>query len=210
MRLIYSPISPFVRRVRAAAIELGLADRLTLEPIQVAPGRENREYAESINPLRKIPALVLDDGQTLVDSAVICQFLDELAGGGKLIPAAGSDRWRVLSQQAIAQGMAEAMVLIRYETALRPEPLRWPAWIADQQDRFWSGLAWFERHASRTPSASVVAVDVADLALACCLGYVDFRYAELDWRSRAPHISAWYRTVASRPSLAETDPRVAT
>lgn len=214
MRLSYSPASPFVRRVRAAAIELGLAERITLEPTQVAPGRENRTYAESINPLRKIPALVLDDGQTLVESAVICQFLDELAGGGKLIPATGPDRWRVLSQQAIAQGMAEAMVLVRYETALRPEPLRWLVWVEDQQDRFWSGLAWFERHAQRILSASVSAVrsgvDISELALACCLGYVDFRFAELDWRARAPRVSAWYRTIASRASLAETDPRVAT
>jgi len=214
MRLTYSPASPFVRRVRAAAIELGLVDQLRLERVQVAPGRENRAYAESINPLRKIPALVLDDGQTLVESAVICQFLDELAGGGKIIPAAGPDRWRVLSQQAIAQGMAEAMVSVRYETALRPELLRWPLWIADQQDRFWSGLAWFERQVERTLSTAgsrtELNVDVSGLALACCLGYVDFRFAEMDWRARAPRVSAWYRTIASRPSLAETDPRVAT
>ncbi len=209
MRLMYSATSPFVRRVRAVAIELGLADRLTLEPVQLAPGRENREYAEVVNPLRKIPALVLDDGETLVESAVICQFLDELAGGGKLIPSAGPDRWRVLSQQAIAQGMAEAMVLARYELALRPEPLRWPEWISDQQQRFWSGVAWFEHRAQRALAPPAGGVDVSQLALACCLGYVDFRFAELDWRARAPCVQAWYEAIATRPSLALTDPRVA-
>lgn len=209
MRLMYSPTSPFVRRVRAAAIELGLAGRITLEPVQVLPGRENRAFAEQVNPLRKIPALILDDGQTLVESAVICQYLDELAGGGILIPLRGPERWRVLSEQAIAQGMAEALVLVRYETALRPEPLRWPDWIADQQDRFWSGLAWFESRTQGTlPERPGAAVNLSQLALACALGYADFRFGELAWRSRAPRVGGWYETVAARTSLAQTDPRL--
>lgn len=209
MRLTYSPTSPFVRRVLAAAIELGLADRMTLEPVQVAPCRENQQYAEKINPLRKVPALVLDDGQTLVDSAVICQYLDELAGGGKLLPVRGPERWRVLSQQAIAQGMAEALVLVRYESTLRPEALRWQGWIDDQQDRFWSGLAYFEKHIPPAGASGSAGVDLSHLALACCLGYVDFRYAEFAWRARAPGLAAWYEIIALRPSLAKTDPRIA-
>ncbi len=208
MKLMHSSTSPFVRRVRAAAIELGLADRLELESVQVAPGRENAAYAKEVNPLRKIPALVLDDGETvLVDSSVICQFLDDLAGGGRLIPAAGPDRWRVLSQQAIAVGMAEAMVLVRYENSLRPEPQRWPDWIADQQDRFWNGLAWFERRARTALSTS--RLDISQLALACCVGYVDFRFPEFNWSARAPRVNEWYQVVSKRPSLTQTDPRVA-
>jgi glutathione S-transferase len=211
MKLTYSPFSPFVRRVRAAAIELGLADQLEIEPIQVAPGRPNQAYAQQVNPLRKIPALVLDDGVTvLVDSAVICQFLDDLAGGGQLIPAASAHKCRILSQQAIAQGMAEAMVLVRYETTLRPEPLRWPDWIADQQDRFWSGLAWFEQRAEQTLSSSASRPDLSQLALACSLGYVDFRFPELQWATRAPRVNSWYQKIVTRPSLATTDPRVCT
>jgi glutathione S-transferase len=209
MKLMYSPTSPFVRRVRAAAIELDLAGQLQLEPIQVAPGRSNEAYAQQVNPLRKIPALVLDDGVTvLIDSAVICQFLDDLAGGGQLIPAAAPQKCRILSQQAIAHGMAEAMVLVRYETALRPGPLQWPDWIADQQDRFWSGLAWFEQRTVQTLSASGPRPDLSQLALACTLGYVDFRFPELNWPARAPHVSSWYQKIVARPSLATTDPRV--
>jgi glutathione S-transferase len=208
MKLMYSPTSPFVRRVRAVAIELGLANQLELQPVQVAPGQENAAFADEVNPLRKIPALVLDDGETvLVDSSVICQFLDDLAGGGRLIPAAGPDRFRVLSRQAIAQGMSDAMVLVRYETTLRPEPQRWSVWIEDQQDRFWSGLAWFERHAEEVLSSS--GVDVSHLALACSLGYVDFRFPELNWAARAPRVSAWYQSAMRRASLAQTDPKVA-
>jgi glutathione S-transferase len=209
MKLMHSPTSPFVRRVRAAAIELGLADQLELEPIQVAPGRQNAAYAKNVNPLRKIPALVLDDGKTvLVDSSVICEYLDNLAGGGGLLPAAGPARWRVLSQQAIAVGMSEAMVLARYETALRPEALRWGEWLSDQQDRLWSGLSWFEQRAEEALALPRGCVDVSQLALACCLGYVDFRFAQLNWRARAPRISAWYQIIATRPSLATTDPQV--
>ena len=207
MKLMYAATSPFVRRVHAVAIELDLADRLELEPVQLLPLRENAAYREQINPLRKIPALVLDDGGTvLVDSAVICMYLDDLAGGGRLIPAAGADRWRVLSQQAIAQGMSDAIVLVRYETWLRPEPLRWPQWTADQLDRFWGGLAWFEREAER--ALTTARVDVSQLALACCLGHADFRFPELQWAARAPRVAHWYRQVVQRPSLARTDPRV--
>jgi len=207
MKLMYSQTSPYVRRVRAAAIELNLSAQLQLEPIQVAPVRENADYAERVNPLRKIPVLVLDEGATvLVDSAVICQYLDELAGGGRLIPREGMERWRVLSQQAIAQGMTDALVLTRYETALRPEPLRWSEWITDQQDRFWSGIAWFERRAEATLPAT--RIDISQLALACCLSYAEFRFAELDWSARAPRVNAWYRKIAQRPSLVRTDPRV--
>lgn len=207
MKLMYSQTSPFVRRVRAAAIELGLADRVQLEPVQVAPVRENAAYAQRVNPLRKIPALLLDDGETvLVDSTVICQYLDELAGGGRLIAVEGMQRWRVLSQQAIAQGMTDALVLARYETALRPEALRWGEWVTDQQDRFWSGIAWFEHRALTALPAS--RIDISQLALACCLGYAEFRFAELDWPARAPQVNAWYRGIAERPSLKRTDPRV--
>lgn len=207
MKLMYSQTSPFVRRVRAAASELGLAERLQLEPIQVAPVRENAAYAQRVNPLRKIPALVLDDGLTvLVDSTVICLYLDDLAGGGRLIAREGLERWRVLSQQAIAVGITDALVLARYETALRPERLRWNDWVSDQQDRFWSGIAWFERHAEAALPAGQI--DLSQLALACCLGYAEFRFAELEWAARAPRVNAWYKQIAQRPSLARTDPRV--
>jgi glutathione S-transferase len=205
MKLMYSPTSPFVRRVRAAAMELGLADRIELEPIQVAPLRTNEAYAAGINPVRKIPALLLDDGSWLADSSVICDYLNELAGGARLIPASGPDRWRILSQQAVALGMTDALVLARYETALRPEPLRWAGWVEDQQDRFWGGLGWFEQRAQNVLDHKAIP-DVSQLALACCLSYADFRFAALDWRARAPRVRSWYDIIATRPSLRHTGP----
>jgi hypothetical protein len=128
MKLFYAPQSPFARKVRAAAIELGLAERLELEYVEVVPGQPNTAFGASRNPLRKIPALVTDAGETIFDSTVICEYLDALAGGGFLIPKDPMHRWRVLTSHALAQGMCESIILIRYETWLRPEALRWHAW----------------------------------------------------------------------------------
>ena len=207
MKLMYAPQSPFARKVRAAAIELGLADRIELEYAQVVPGQKNTAYSDAVNPLRKVPALILDDGRTvLVDSAVICDYLDALAGGGLLIPTAGPERWRVLTQHAVAQGMCEAVILVRYETWLRPETKRWSDWVDDQWDKVWSGLAWFESRAATALATPSTLLDVSHLALASCLGYVDFRYPETNWPARYPRVAAWYRETVSRPSLADTRP----
>ena len=94
MKLTFSPNSPFARKVRIAANELGLIDKIELVPATVAPTQPNEKYAHDISPLRKLPALILDDGQVIVDSYVIVEYLDELAGG-KLIPASGAKRWQV-------------------------------------------------------------------------------------------------------------------
>ena len=108
MKLHYAPQSPFARKVRAAAIELGLSGSIDLEYTEVVPGRPNRAYGQSHNPLRKIPALVIDDGTTIYDSTVICEYLDDLAGGGIIIPQDRSRRWRVLTSHALAQGLCES------------------------------------------------------------------------------------------------------
>jgi glutathione S-transferase len=206
MKLMYAPQSQFSRKVRAAAIELGLVDRTELEYVEVVPSRKNAEYGKSINPLRKVPALILDDGKTvLIDSTVICEFLDSLAGGGRLIPASGPDRWRVLSQHAVAQGMCEAAILVRYELSIRPQTMRWPDWLDDQWDKIWSGLEWFESCAGRVLQS--IAIDLSQLTLASCLGYVDFRYPETNWAVRFPRVAAWYDGALSRPSLANTMPQ---
>ena len=112
--------SPFARKVRMAAIELGLGERLELVDTHVAPGKANADYAASVNPLRKVPALTLPDGTTLLDSTLICLYLDDLAEGPGLIPG-DERRWQVLNAHAVATGMTEAAVALRYETFLRPE-----------------------------------------------------------------------------------------
>ena len=143
MKLTFSPASPFARKVRIAAIELGLIDRIELVPATLAPGQPNEEYSK-INPVKKLPALILGNGEVIVDSYVIVEYLDELAGGGKLIPASGPTRWEVKSDHSLLQGMLDSMLLCRYENMTRPEGLRWKAWSDDHWNRAWMGMARFE------------------------------------------------------------------
>jgi glutathione S-transferase len=206
VKLFYAPQSPYARKVRAAAIEVGLGKQIELMPASVAPGRENQDYAGKINPLRKIPALALDSGEVLVDSGVICEYLDAKAGGGRLLPKDGEARWRVLTRHAIAQGMTDALILVRYETSLRPEPQRWPLWIDDQWDKFNAGLNWFETRAAEILPAAPKRLDLAQLALGSVLGYVDFRFADNGWQKRAPQAAAWFRAASALPALSETVP----
>ena len=103
--------------------------------------------------------------------------------------------------------MCESVILVRYETWLRPTPMRWSEWLDDQWDKIWSGLAWFESGAGRMLAKGLGAVDISHLALVCCLGYVDFRYPETNWSTRFPQVAAWYQEIASRPSLAKTRPQ---
>src|SRR5580700_11551606 len=137
MKLTFSPGSPFARKVRIAAIELGLIDKIEFVPTTVAPATANEEYSR-ITPLKKLPVLITDNGDVIIDSYVIVEYLDELAGGGKLIPAAGPARWKVKSEHSLLQGMLDSMLLCRYEKALRPEPLRWQAWTDDHWNRAWT------------------------------------------------------------------------
>ena len=202
MKLMYGVASPFARKVRAAAIELGLDGQIELVAVETAPGRPNRAYAQETHPLRKVPALTLDDGTVLVDSTVICEYLDARAGGGRLVPHDGADRWPLLARHAVAQGMIEAAVLIRYETALRPADKQWPAWIDDQWDRIRTGLTWFEARADTLDGP----VDLAQLALGCLLGYLDFRFADADWRRDCPRLESWFSDLSRRESFARTAP----
>jgi glutathione S-transferase len=202
MKLFYAPQSPFARKVRAAAIELGLDGRIQLEYAEVVPGRPNADYAQSRNPLRKIPALVTDAGETIFDSTVICEYLDAMAGGGILIPREASRRWRVLTNHSLAQGMCDSVILIRYETWLRPETARWSAWVDDHWEKINSGLNWFEHNQAELFEP----IDIAQLALGSLLGYVDFRWPDLGWRARFGNVSAWFAQLEQRPSFVKTKP----
>lgn len=202
MELRYLPASPFARKVRVAAIELGVSDQI--EPViqQVAPTRENRDYAKTVNALRKVPALILDDGRVMYDSSVICEYLDGCAGGGKIIPASGPDRWETLTRHALAQGMTDAAIQVRYETAYRPEEHRWPAYVDDQWDRIENGLDWVEANSKGLEGP----FNIAHIALGCLLGYLDFRWPEADWRSNRPRLSSWSDWLSRRHSFKQTMP----
>src|ERR1700675_766190 len=173
MKLTFSAASPFARKVRITAIKLGLIENIEFVPTTVAPGQPNDEYSQ-INPVKKLPALITDNGEVIVDSYVIVEYLDALAGGGKLIPASGAARWKVKSDHSLLQGMLDSMLLCRYEKMVRPEPLRWQAWADDHWKRAWNGMARFEKH----PDALSRPLDIAQISLVCVLGYADFRFPD--------------------------------
>jgi glutathione S-transferase len=196
MKLTFSPSSPFARKVRIAAIELGLIDRIEFVPTAVAPGTPNDEYSK-IHPLKKLPALILDNGEVIVDSYVIVEYLDELAGGGKLIPASGPARWKVKSDHSLSQGMLDSMLLCRYENMVRPEGLRWKAWSDDHWNRAWKGMARFEQQTEMLSRP----FDISQIALTCVLGYADFRFADCGWRKAYPKLDAFHQRMLERPSV---------
>src|ERR1700690_2597456 len=185
MKLTYSPASPFARKVRIAAIELGLIDRIEFVPATVVPGTPNDEYSQ-INPVKKLPALILDNGDVILDSYVIVEYLDELAGGGKLIPATGDARWKVKSDHSLLQGMLDSMLLCRYEKLVRPQGLEGEAGADGPWDRGMDGMGRFEKH----PDALSRPFDVAQIGLVCVLGYADFRFPDCGWRKAYPKLDA--------------------
>jgi glutathione S-transferase len=195
MKLTFSPASPFARKVRIAAIETGLIDKIEFVPSTVAPGQANDEYSR-ITPLKKLPVLILDNGDVILDSYVIVEYLDELAGG-KLIPGYGPRRWKVKTDHSLINGMLDSMLLCRYEKMVRPQGLQWQAWSDDHWKRAWSGMARFENR----PDVLSDTFDIVQIGLVCVLGYADFRFADCGWRKAYPKLDAFHQKVLERPSV---------
>ncbi len=200
MKLFYSQTSPFVRKCLVAAYELDLAQRIELKPAAPHPVNRDRAVVER-NPLGKIPTLVTEAGAVLFDSRVICDYLNGL-GDGHLLPASGEARFEILTDQALADGLMDAAVLARYESAVRPEHLRWPDWTGGQMEKVSSALSDFERRAAAWGGR----MDLGVIALGCALGYLDFRYPDIDWRGRGPSLARWYEQFAARESMLKTRP----
>jgi glutathione S-transferase len=188
--------SPFGRKACIATIHLGLEDRVTIVPAQTS---DVNDPIHAFNPLRKIPVLVRDDHVAIYDSPVILEYLDWLAGGGRVIPTEPDARFNVLTLQALADGMTEAMVLIRYEDRWRSQTQRAEHWLAHQQRKIDGALAALEQ----TPPPSQ-GVDVGQIALACGLGFYK-RLGPETWRHSHPRLSAWLDAFANRvPAFART------
>ena len=197
MKLTFSPASPFARKVRIAAIELGLIDKIEFVPAAVVPGQPNDDYSRNINPLKKLPVLILDDSSVILDSYVIVEYLDDLAGGGKLIPASGPARWKVKTDHSIPQGMLDSMLLCRYEKMVRPKEFYWQAWADDHWNRAWTGMARFEK----ADDVLSRPLDIVQIGLVCVLGYADFRFPDCNWRKSFPKLNAFHEKMLERPSI---------
>ena len=194
-----SPASPFGRKAKIAAAVLGLSDRITVE---MTDTNDPNDSIRKQNPLGKIPALVLDDGKVLYDSRVIVEYLDYLAGGGKLLPQ-GPSRFDVLTLQALANGIMDASILRVYEARFRPEERRDPNWLSYQSDKVSRGLAALEAAPPATPADGEIP-DAGQIALACALGYLDLRF-EGTWRTDYPRLVAWLAAFETAvPAYTET------
>lgn len=199
LKLAYSPTSPFVRKVLICSEELGLRERIELESVTVTPIKVNVDYQHHTNPLSQIPALTLEDGSSLFDSGVICEYLDSLTTEHSLLPNDQS-RWPVLTQHQLATGMNNALLSMRYESAVRPGPLRWDDWYQGQRLKVTQGMIWFENN----PQSLQCPLNLAQIALGCTLAYCDFRFPEINWRPGHPGLSHWFKTFAQRPSFTTT------
>jgi glutathione S-transferase len=201
VKLRYSPTSPYVRKVMVVALETGLDGTLDKIETSVAPTKPNADVAK-VNPLMKVPALALDNGETLFDSPVICEYLDSLHGGAKMFPAGGPTRWTALRRQALGDGILDAAILTRYES-IRPDAVKWSDWMDGQMAKVRHALADAEADAPKLGTT----VDIGTITIGCALGYLDFRFASEGWRAKHPKLAAWYETFAKRPSMAATAPK---
>ena len=203
MKLWHSPASPFVRKVLIAAHETGLAGNLEIVEANTSAVNRNMKLVAD-NPSGKIPALVLKDGTVLADSSVICAYLDTLAKGRKLAPAKSIARFRVLTLESIGNAIMDAAVLARYERALRPEDKRWADWEKGQVAKVTSSLDAIEKQSLKLLNGPV---NIGAIAVAAALGYLDFRFADLEWRKSRPGLKTWFEKFAKRPSMRATEPK---
>ena len=203
MKLYHSPASPYVRKVMVMAQEAGLLDRIEVAPVTTTPMAPDAGVAAA-NPLKKIPALVTDDGMTLFDSPVICEYLDSLHSGTKMFPQ-GKARWEALRLQAAADGLLDAALLVVYESRFREEAMRNQAWVDGQLSKIDGALDAFEAAASGFGDR----VDIGTISIGCALGYIDFRLGHRDWRASRPKLATWYKAFLARPSMDATKPPAA-
>jgi glutathione S-transferase len=202
MKLFHTPTSPFVRKVMVAAHETGLAARIETTFLRPSPLATDPVLSRD-NPLSKIPVLVTDDGVTIFDSAVICEYLDTQHAGPKLVPPSGAERWNVLRRQALADGMLEAGILVFYERVHRPKELNWDGWIDGQLQKVAQSLDALNQEA---PSFST-SVDLGQIAVACALGWLELREVCADLRGGRDALFGWYDELRKRPSMLATEPK---
>lgn len=191
-----SPASPFGRKVRIAAALLGLTKRIEVVPADTNDAGDSLRVQ---NPLGKIPALILEDGEALYDSPVVAEYLDWLAGGGRIIPLEPRARFAVLTRQALADGIMDAALLQVYETRFREPSQHVAKWVDHQAEKVARGLSALEV-APPEPGAH----DIGAIAIACALGYLDLRFGGR-WRPGHPRLSGWLDDFSVRvPAFDET------
>ncbi|MBC7156447.1 MAG: glutathione S-transferase [Rhodobacteraceae bacterium] len=200
MRLYHAPASPYVRKVMIVLLETGQAGDVALVPATGTP-LDPATMPVAHNPLGKVPTLERDDGPALYDSRVICRYLDDRAGAGLYPPA--PRLWEVLTLEATGDGITDAALLMVYESRVRTEEMRSPAWVEGQ----WAKIArTLDALEGRWMAHLAGPLDAGQIAVAAALGYLDFRLGGRDWRAGRPALSAWFARFSERESLRATLP----
>jgi len=202
MKLIGSPTSPYVRKVRVVMAE----KKLDFQLLNEDPW--NAEVVLKSNPLGKVPCLVMEGGEAVFDSRVIVEYLDTLSPVGKLIPPTGRERIEVRTWEALADGLLDAAILARLEATWsgRTAEQRSPAWIERQMSRVDTTLKAMSQGLGEKPWCHGNAFTLADIAVGCALGYLDFRFGHIAWREQYPNLHKLSDKLAARPSFTETAP----
>jgi glutathione S-transferase len=203
MKLIGSLTSPYVRKVRVVLAEKKLEFQFVEEDVW-----SKDSTIGSANPLGKVPCLIMEGGEAMFDSRVITEYLDTMSPVGKLIPTSGRERAEVKTWEALADGLLDAAIAARLEATWtgRTDAQRSSAWIDRQMDKIHASLAAMERGLGDKPFCSGVYLSLSDVAVGCALGYLDFRFPQLDWRSAHPQLARLFEKLAQRPSFIDTCP----
>ncbi len=201
MKLIGSLASPYVRKVRVAMTEKKLDYEFVLEDVWAAD-----TTIQASNPLGKVPCLVMEDGGAMFDSRVIVEYLDTLTPVGKLIPPNGRERAEVKCWEALADGVTDAGLLIRLERTQRPQAQQSPAWIERQMGKVHAGLTALASGLGDKPFCAGNHYTLADVATGCALGWLSFRFPEIDWRTDHPNLAKLHEKLSERVSFKETAP----
>lgn len=201
MKLLYQTHSPYARKVLVAAHELGLQHRIEAIHHDTSPTRRNDEVF-ALNPLGKVPVLIVDNEPPLFDSGVICEYLDGLHNGAKLIPSEHGARFRALRRQALAVGMADAGIVARWEAKRRPEASRWAPMLQGQLDKLAAACDFLEQEIGDAPAAGTVP-DIGEIALATTLSWIAFRQV-YPFAEGRPRLDAWYARFSQRASMLAT------
>jgi len=202
MRLLFAPTSPFVRKVMVCAHLTGQASSIERLDSAAHPVRRDPRIAAH-NPLAKVPTLILEDGQALYDSRVICEYLASQAGNGRIFPAPGAARWTALTRQAMGDGLLDAALLARYELTARPAEFQWPAWREALLTKVTACVDSIEAIAAELSTDQPT---IGEIAIGCGLGYLDFRFPDLDWRAQHPNAARWNEAFQALPAMQATRP----
>ena len=201
MELLGSPTSPYVRKCRVAAHETGQANDVKVRFLALSPVAPNEAVTRQ-NPLGKVPVMLRDGEPALFDSRTIAEYLDSRSNGAKLFPDSGPARWHALRLQAIGDGIMDAAVFTRFCTATSPEQYIWPEFIDGQISKIKQALDMLEAEANGLWPA----LNIGAVAVACGLGYLDFRFSEtFDWREGRDNLAGWHAAFSERTSMRETE-----